>query len=349
MSEGARGVQGADSSEAVEALYAQVCGSHDQIADFRAKLLGLLPLASGAGIFLLLSPDSLTGPGAAHLLTVGLFGAVVTWALFIYELRGIQKCLALIRSARRLESYLGGAGEHFGAFRSRPRPVGGRLIGVRGASRLIYSAVVGAWLYVASIGLLGMRAPQPGSGLDAAGLADTVGVATPAQPAGGDPAETRSRVPPWHAPAALLIAWVSFVTTMFAGSRILERQDRQMDESELSRLNRAMFTAEDDRDVKTMDATLSEGFWMVRSSDGEPRQKAEFLDEVAKAPRATREVVREQIEKVTDSCAIVSSVLKFQRPEDPAASYFWNTKVFVKHDGEWRCRAWQVTRRAKPS
>ena len=30
--------------------YTEVCRSHDAITDFRAKLLALLPLASGAGI-----------------------------------------------------------------------------------------------------------------------------------------------------------------------------------------------------------------------------------------------------------------------------------------------------------
>ncbi len=35
--------------------YEEVCRSYQAIADFRAKLIGLLPLASGAGIFLLLN------------------------------------------------------------------------------------------------------------------------------------------------------------------------------------------------------------------------------------------------------------------------------------------------------
>jgi len=41
--------------EGLKALYEQVCNAHNGIADFRGKLLTLLPIASGAGIFLLLT------------------------------------------------------------------------------------------------------------------------------------------------------------------------------------------------------------------------------------------------------------------------------------------------------
>jgi hypothetical protein len=37
--------------------YEVICRSHDGIADSRGKLLGLLPLASGTGIFFLLNRD----------------------------------------------------------------------------------------------------------------------------------------------------------------------------------------------------------------------------------------------------------------------------------------------------
>lgn len=40
--------------EILEFEYEEVCRSHAAIVDFRGKLLALLPIASGAGIFLLL-------------------------------------------------------------------------------------------------------------------------------------------------------------------------------------------------------------------------------------------------------------------------------------------------------
>ncbi|MCI0628622.1 MAG: hypothetical protein L0387_44395 [Acidobacteria bacterium] len=90
-------------SDNVRQAYSEVCSSYHAIADFRAKLLGLLPLASGAGIFLLLeSKDT----DYMHLAAVGLFGFLTTLGLFFYELRGIQHCNALIASGKELEREL---------------------------------------------------------------------------------------------------------------------------------------------------------------------------------------------------------------------------------------------------
>lgn len=50
-----------DADEELKAFYQEVCPSHQGIADFRAKLLGFLPLASGTEIFLFLNLASSTG------------------------------------------------------------------------------------------------------------------------------------------------------------------------------------------------------------------------------------------------------------------------------------------------
>jgi hypothetical protein len=41
--------------EEIKTAYEEICRAHDGISEFRAKLLALLPIASGAGIFLLLN------------------------------------------------------------------------------------------------------------------------------------------------------------------------------------------------------------------------------------------------------------------------------------------------------
>ena len=140
------------------ALYQEVSTSYHGIDDFRGKLLGLLPLASGAGIFLLLRND-ITNE-SEHLLAVGLFGAVVTLGLFVYELRGLQRCQKLIDLGRSMEAGLEGAVS--GPFTQYPAPLVG-VVGAGTASFLIYSAVIAAWLYVAftslwiaGIGFLGI-------------------------------------------------------------------------------------------------------------------------------------------------------------------------------------------------
>jgi hypothetical protein len=90
------------SEETLRMQYSEICKSHSAITDFRAKLLALLPIASGSGIFFLLTKRS-EPIDTTYLSVIGLFGFLVTLALFIYELRGIQHCKALNDLASRCE------------------------------------------------------------------------------------------------------------------------------------------------------------------------------------------------------------------------------------------------------
>jgi hypothetical protein len=153
-------------------IYEQVCRQHDGIDAFRAKLLGLLPLASGsAGIFLLLS-DRPKDAALPHLLAIGAFGFLTGLGLFRYELRGIQKCSALIRCAKELEGdYLMRQANGPGAFVRRPDEVtvAGISADVTGAAMVIYPTVLAGWAYMAGLGLLSLAGlPLAGSTLTAA-------------------------------------------------------------------------------------------------------------------------------------------------------------------------------------
>jgi hypothetical protein len=137
-------------------VYDQLCISYRAIDDFRAKLLGFLPLVSGSGASLLLN-DAFTDPAKTRfsqqfLHPIGLFGFVVTLGLFCYEIYGIRKCHALINAGRGLEILLG---IEDGQFRRRPRGVA-YLINEPFAAGLIYPAAMAAWMFVAQV------APQPG-------------------------------------------------------------------------------------------------------------------------------------------------------------------------------------------
>src|SRR5262245_48842361 len=97
--------------------YQQICTNYHAIDDFRAKLLGLLPLATGAGIFLLLNKDIATAELKPFIGPVGLFGFAITLGLFAYEIYGIKKCHALIVGGKQIEGWL-----HIdGPFTARPR------------------------------------------------------------------------------------------------------------------------------------------------------------------------------------------------------------------------------------
>jgi hypothetical protein len=148
----------------LKALYEEVCKQHDGIAEFRAKLLSLLPLASGAaGIFLLVS-DKLNAASMPYLVAIGAFGLLSTFGLFWYELRGIQKCHILIECGTALEARLFGQQKCLGAFSTRQEGVPFPLrnwkpfttVGAVGAALIIYPTVLGGWAYVTSVGILSL-------------------------------------------------------------------------------------------------------------------------------------------------------------------------------------------------
>jgi len=129
-------------------VYDQLCQSYRAIDDFRAKLLGFLPLATGTGIWVLL--DRVQGAGKLDaaakgaLAGVGVFGALITLGLFSYELYGIKKCGALIETGDRLE----GALQIDGQFKSRPQNVAS-VVNEPFAAGIIYSTALAAWTFFA--------------------------------------------------------------------------------------------------------------------------------------------------------------------------------------------------------
>lgn len=166
------------SQEVLLRHYGEVCASHGTITDFRAKLLALLPIASGAAIGVL-------GFGAADsgglLVGLGLFGVVVTIGLFMYEVRQIDLCKQLRNHAAWIERRLGITAGQFGGRRPhltlrdmylptthrqrdielRKHEIEGRpgsadregFIGAETAGYIIYHAVIVAWLALAVVGV----------------------------------------------------------------------------------------------------------------------------------------------------------------------------------------------------
>jgi hypothetical protein len=137
--------------ENLRLAYQELCKSYQAIVDFRAKLLGFLPLASGAGFFALLGQGK--DPVPYYAWVAGLFGFAITLGLFFYELRGLQRSTSLEQTGRELEAALG---LHSAQFSEEPT---GRLHGFlspRGAAWLIYPAVLAGWAYIAGLQHLGV-------------------------------------------------------------------------------------------------------------------------------------------------------------------------------------------------
>ncbi|MDQ3061874.1 MAG: hypothetical protein M3R14_03280 [Acidobacteriota bacterium] len=135
-------------AENLRSVYSEVCKSYHAIADFRAKLLALLPIASGAGGLLILAEKDAV---KNYLGPIGVFGAAVTLGLFVYELRGIQRCKALIEVGKDMETLMGVAKGQFG---SRPKGIAGGLIGSETAGWIVYLTVLAAWCYLAIVGFI---------------------------------------------------------------------------------------------------------------------------------------------------------------------------------------------------
>jgi len=129
--------------EALRTAYQEVCTSYRAIDDFRAKLLGLLPLVSGTGIFFLLNMNTTF----EYLGPIGLFGSVITLGIFLYELSCLQKCQYLIGQGEEIEYRLNikGQGQFNRDFQSWKTF----------AACMIYSAVFAAWIFVALVPIQG--------------------------------------------------------------------------------------------------------------------------------------------------------------------------------------------------
>src|SRR3954466_4296123 len=127
----------------VRAVYQQLCESYRAIDDSRLKLLGLLPLATGAGI-LVLSGRADGDMDRSLSLAVGLFGLIATFGLYCYELHGMKKCGALIDAGRLIEQHM----RINGQFERRPHEVAGFIDEPFSAS-VIYPASLAGWTFFA--------------------------------------------------------------------------------------------------------------------------------------------------------------------------------------------------------
>src|ERR1044072_7443006 len=131
--------------ENLRTIYRDLCSSYRAIDDFRAKLLGFLPLVTGTGLFFLVTDKVKIDVAQPYFGPIGVFGFVITLGLFFYEFYGIKKCGFLIAAGKELEKELN---IRDGQFTGRPHGVLG-LINDSLAAGVIYPAVLAAWTFVA--------------------------------------------------------------------------------------------------------------------------------------------------------------------------------------------------------
>lgn len=131
------------------AHYSEICANVRATDEISFKLLGLVPLVSGSGIFVAFLEGKTQALALPAIDLLSLFGAVVTFGLFRWELRNIQTCNWLRERASEIEKEtLSDKENGVGQFYHRPGAplIFGLRFGKTEAEKLIYSTSVIAWL-----------------------------------------------------------------------------------------------------------------------------------------------------------------------------------------------------------
>lgn len=143
-----------DNYQAILTVYTEICKSYQAVDDFRTKLLGFLPLTSLVGIFIL-NPDSMLSLKEILSLELlgfaSIFAALLTLALFGYEVRGIRRSDDLIKVGKHLEKELGIDRGQFHVCEYEHKEAQGlsRVFNSKSLACIIYSVVLAAWLFLA--------------------------------------------------------------------------------------------------------------------------------------------------------------------------------------------------------
>jgi phosphohistidine phosphatase SixA len=145
--------------------YATICSSIKATDEISFKLLGLVPLVSGVGIFALV-PAAKQPLSSAGVAVFAVFGALITFSLYRWELRNVGICEWFRDRIADIER------DEFGLIRGQylslpPAPrltllgwhvrIGKRRasdIGKREAETLLYGATMAAWIALACYGTL---------------------------------------------------------------------------------------------------------------------------------------------------------------------------------------------------
>jgi hypothetical protein len=149
-------------------LYKEICTNIRTSDDISFKLLGLVPTFAGAaaGALTLLEKSQLlksAAPGVV--LTLALTGLGVTFGLFHWELRNVQKCKWLIDRAAELERYALTSGREpisriqYLGWASEPPPTlkEWRHWGKTESEVVVYSAAMLAWCVPVVLAVLSFR------------------------------------------------------------------------------------------------------------------------------------------------------------------------------------------------
>jgi uncharacterized protein DUF4440 len=111
---------------------------------------------------------------------------------------------------------------------------------------------------------------------------------------------------------------------------------------ELVALNERILQAEEADQKDALDPLLADGFTIIRSK-GEKVERHDFLDAVPKNANRGSHATQPNVQ-LLGQCAIYTCLVATTQNSNgtPNPGRFWNTRLFVQENSNWRCAAWQV-------
>ncbi|MDH4135457.1 MAG: cupin domain-containing protein [Anaerolineae bacterium] len=112
--------------------------------------------------------------------------------------------------------------------------------------------------------------------------------------------------------------------------------------SEINYLNQRIVQAEESGLKDDLVPLLADSFTIIRSN-GEKSKRQAFLDAVPDNANRGRRTAQPNVQ-LAGRCAIYTCIVTTtQNPAGtPNPGRFWNTRLFVRENGQWRCLTWQV-------
>ena len=123
-----------DPPVSADRIYQEVCADIRATDEISFKLMGLVPLVTGAAFLTFCVSDELSEMPKL-IIAVSVFAALITLALFRWELRNIQKCNSLLKRA-----------DEMAKVDSRTMPPKPSGIGKTKAEAAVYSVTIVTWL-----------------------------------------------------------------------------------------------------------------------------------------------------------------------------------------------------------
>ncbi len=118
--------------------------------------------------------------------------------------------------------------------------------------------------------------------------------------------------------------------------------------SELLALNERILQAEEMGLKDEIAPLLHKDFTIIRAT-GVKQDRQTFLDAVSSNANRGRTTEQPEVRLYGDCGVFTCIVMTMQNPDgSPNAGRFWNTRLFVREQSQWRCAAWQTTKINQP-